>query len=326
MTENQMENLAATADQKDNAWEREVLEKLALAAVTEQRRVRRWGIFFKSLMFLYLFILLGVALYPKLESEISGSEEGHTAILEIKGMISEDSESSADSIIEGLREAVKNESTKGIILHLNSPGGTPVQAAYVYEAIRETKKKHPDLPIYAVVSDICASGCYYIGAAADKIYVSPASIVGSIGVLMDGFGFVGTLQKFGVERRLLTAGAHKAMLDPFSPVNAAENQHMQKLLDQVHKQFISAVREGRGDRLRETDDMFSGLVWTGEESIKLGLADAVGNDDYVAEKVIGYKKIVNFTPQQHFLDQLTGKLGTVFEHLISSSIRDWSMR
>jgi len=258
-------------------WERELLEKLAFAAVTEQTKARRWGIFFKSLMFLYLIILLGMAVYPKFKQDIGVDGKYHTAVVDVVGPIAEDKQANADSIIDSLREAVKDKHTKGIILHANSPGGSPVQSSYVYDEIRSIKKQHPDLPIIAVVSDMCASGCYYIAAASDKIIVNPASLVGSIGVLMDGFGFVDVMQKTGVERRLLTAGAHKAMLDPFSPPKEDETLYMKGLLAQVHQQFIAAVKTGRGDRLKETPDTFSGLVWTGEEGVKLGIADGFGN-------------------------------------------------
>ncbi|MFA5983406.1 MAG: S49 family peptidase [Methylococcaceae bacterium] len=308
-------------NQQDNqkvGWERELIEKIALAAVTEQRRARRWGIFFKSLMFLYLLAVLGVAFFPKLKQEMGVDGSDHTAIIDLVGTIAENKEVTAENVIESLRNAVKDKHTKGVILHANSPGGSPVQSAYVYEEIRNIKKEHPNLPIFAVVSDICASGCYYIASAADKIYVSPASIVGSIGVIMDGFGFVDSMAKFGVERRLITAGEHKALLDPFSPSKPDETEYMHGLLEQVHQQFISAVKAGRGDRLKEFPEMFSGLVWTGEASVKLGIADDFGNDDYVAKNIIGVKEKVNFTQQERLLDKLAGKLGASFGHALGS--------
>ena len=266
----------------ESAWERGVIEKLVLAAVTEQTRARRWGVFFKSLMFVYLIALFGVTMYPRLSKGLGSESKDHTAVVDVVGMIAEDKPANADSIIESLRDAVKDEHTKGIILHANSPGGSPVQSSYVYEEIRKIKREHPDLPIYAVVSDICASGCYFIVSASDKIFVNPSSLVGSIGVLMDGFGFVDVMQNLGVERRLLTAGTHKAMLDPFSPPKEEETRYVQSLLNQVHQQFITAVKAGRGDRLKENIELFSGLIWTGEEGIKQGLVDGVGNQDYVA--------------------------------------------
>jgi len=318
--ENQQEN------QSKPGWEREVIEKLALAAVTEQTRARRWGVFFKSLMFLYLIALFAAVVYPKLKKDISVDSKGHTAVVDVVGIIAENKDATAENIIESLRNAVKDKNTKGIILHSNSPGGSPVQSSYVYDEIKKIKKDHPDLPIYAVVSDICASGCYYIASASDKIFVNQASLVGSIGVLMEGFGFVNTMEKLGVERRLLTAGAHKAMLDPYSPPKEEETRFMQGLLDQVHQQFISAVKAGRGGRLKETTDMFSGLVWTGEEGVKLGIADGFGNDDYVAREIIGAEELVDFTRQEQFLDRIAGKLGASFGQAIGSVVQGMSLR
>ncbi|MGR9014570.1 MAG: S49 family peptidase [Gammaproteobacteria bacterium] len=311
---------------RESGWEREVIEKLALAAVTEQTRARRWGVFFKSLMFIYLVAVFGIAVYPKLSKDIGGDSKDHTAVIDVVGMIAEGKPANADSIIESLRDAVKDEHTKGIILHANSPGGSPVQSSYIYEEIRKIKKEHPSLPIYAVVSDICASGCYFIVSASDKIFVNPSSLVGSIGVLMDGFGFVDGMEKLGVERRLFTAGAHKAMLDPFSPSKEDETLYIQGLLNQVHQQFISAVKAGRGDRLKENPDMFSGLVWTGEEGVKQGIVDGVGNQDYVAKELIGADKLVDFSRQEHLLDKIAGKLGASFGQAIGSLVQGVSLR
>ncbi|WP_027149224.1 S49 family peptidase [Methylobacter tundripaludum] len=311
---------------RESGWEREVIEKLALAAITEQTRARRWGVFFKSLMFVYLIAVFGVAMYPKLKQDIGVDGKDHTAVIDVVGMIAEGKDANADSIIESLRNAVKDKHTKGIILHANSPGGSPVQSSYVYEEIRKIKKEHPELPIYAVVSDICASGCYFIVSASDKIFVNPSSLVGSIGVLMDGFGFVDGMQKLGVERRLFTAGAHKAMLDPFSPSKEDETQYIQGLLNQVHQQFIGAVKAGRGDRLKENPDMFSGLVWTGEEGVKLGIVDGVGNQDYVAKELIGAETQVDFSRQEHLLDKIAGKLGASFGQVIGSMVQGASLR
>jgi len=311
---------------KNHNWERDVIERLALASITEQTRARRWGVFFKSLTFLYLIALFIAAIYPSIKEDMGSDGKGHTAVIDLVGMIAENTDASSDNIIESLRSAVKDKNTKGIILHANSPGGSPVQSSYVFEEIRKIKKEHPDLPIYSVVSDICASGCYYIAAASDKIFVNPSSLIGSIGVLMDGFGFVDGMQKLGIERRLLTAGSHKAMLDPFSPPKEDETHFMQGLLDQVHQQFISAVKQGRGDRLKETPDMFSGLIWTGEAGVKLGIADDFGNADYVAEKVIGAKHLVDFTHQGRLIDKLAGKLGASFGHAIGSLLQSASFR
>ena len=311
---------------KTDGWEREVLEKVALAAVTEQTRARRWGVFFKSLTFGYLAIILGIAVYPNAKKELGSDGKAHTAVIDIVGVIAEDKEVNADSVIKSLRAAVKDKDTKGIILHSNSPGGSPVQSAYIYEEIKNIKKLNPSLPIYAVVSDICASGCYYIASATDKIFVSPASLIGSIGVIMDGFGFVDTMKTLGVERRLITAGAHKAMLDPFSPPKPDETQYIQTLINQVHQQFITAVKQGRGDRLKETPDTFSGLVWTGEEGVKIGIADAFGSDSSVAKDLIGADRLVDFTESEKVFDKIMGKMGASFGHAIGSALQTPALR
>ncbi len=325
MNDNQQDKPTATAPGEAN-WERAVLEKVALAAIEEQAKARRWGIIFKTATFLYLTALLGIAVLPQLKKDIGGDDKDHTAVVDVVGMIAEDKGANADSIIKSLRKAVKDEHTKGVILHANSPGGSPVQSHYVYEEIRKLKNEYPQTPIYAVVGDICASGCYYIAAASDKIFVSQASLIGSIGVIMDGFGFVDTMQKFGVERRVLTAGEHKALLDPFSPRNDVETRFMQNLLEQVHQQFIKAVKDGRGDRLKDSPDLFSGLIWTGEEGVKLGIADAYGNDDSVAKDIIGAKKLVDFTEHGSVLDRLVGKLGASFGHALGSMLQNWELQ
>lgn len=324
--DNQQDKQVNTGGSAEPNWERSVIEKLALAALTEQTRARRWGVFFKSLLFVYLVGILLIAMYPKFKGDIGGDGKYHTAVVDIVGMIAEDKSANAESVIEGLRNAVKDKNTKGIILHANSPGGSPVQSAYIYDEIRKIKKEHPKLPIYSVVSDICASGCYYVAAASDKIYVNQASLIGSIGVLMDGFGFVDTLQKLGIERRLLTAGTHKAMLDPYSPPKEDETRFMQDLLDQVHQQFIGAVKAGRGKRLKESPELFSGLIWTGEQGIKLGIADAYGSADYVAKVVIGAEKQVDFTQQERLIDRIAGKLGTAFGQSINNMVQSLSLR
>lgn len=326
MIDNQQNNPSNPGASSELNWERSVIEKLALAAVNEQTRARRWGIFFKSLVFLYLIALLAMMMYPKIKENLGVDNQYHTAVVDVVGMIAEDKKANAESIIEGLRNAVKDKNTKGIILHANSPGGSPVQSAYVYDEIRKIKKEHPDLPVYAVVSDICASGCYYIASASDKIFVNQASLIGSIGVLMDGFGFVETMQKLGIERRVLTAGTHKALLDPFSPPKEEETRFMLTLLDQVHQQFISAVKAGRGTRLKESTELFTGLVWTGQEGIKLGIADAYGSDDYVAKEIIGAENQVDFTPQEHLLDKITGRIGAAFGQSISSLLQSLTLR
>ncbi len=316
-----MENSPEPSPQKENHstdWEKGIIEKLVFASLEEQRKTRRWGIFFKILLFAYLIGILVIAMYPKLKSEMSVGKKQHAAVVDVLGIIAEGKAASADNIIEGLRDAVKDKDTKGVILNINSPGGSPVQAHYVYQEILRLRKKYPKIPIYAVVSDVCASGGYYIAAAADKIFVNQGSIIGSIGVIMNGFGFVDVLKKVGVERRLFTAGKHKALLDTFSPVKPDEVQHMQGLLNEVHQQFIDAVKKGRGDRLKENPDLFTGLVWTGADGVKLGLADDFGSVDSVARNIIGTEQKVNFTPQENLLDRLSGKFGAAFGQALSS--------
>lgn len=302
------------------SWEREVLEKLVLEGIAEQRRARRWSIFFKLLFFAYLVAVTLSALQPW--TEIVQPDGRVTAKVEVKGILLEDSPANAETLIKGLQRASSDPHTQGVLLQMNSPGGSPVQAAYVYEAIRRIKHKKPDLPIVAVVTDVCASGCYYIAAAADKIYVSSTSVIGSIGVIMNGFGFVEALHKLGIERRLLTSGEHKALLDPFSPVKPEEKAHVEKLLGEVHRQFIDAVKRGRGERLKDDPELFSGLVWTGSQSVDLGLADGIGDVDYVAKEVIGAGKVVDFTPKEDVLTRLARRIGTSMGETLGRSLGD----
>jgi protease-4 len=290
-------------------WERTVLEKLALQAVQEQRRARHWGIFFKTLTFAYLFLLLFLFMGwmgNKPETSLGGK---HTALVELNGVIAADSAASADNIIGSLQDAFQDKDTQGVILQINSPGGSPVQAGYINDEIRRLRTKYPNIPLYVVVQDICASGGYYVAAAADKIFVDKASLVGSIGVLMDGFGFTGTMDKLGVERRLLTAGENKGFLDPFSPMNDKQKAYAQQMLEDIHQQFINVVKQGRGKRLKDDPELFSGLVWTGDKSIALGLADGYGSTESVARDVIKADKIVDYTTHEGFADRLAKKFG-----------------
>lgn len=291
------------------SWERQVVERLALESVAERRRARRWSIFFKFLLFAYL-VAVTVKLLKPFPLEFTPGEKAITAKVRVKGMILPDAPTNAAVLIRGLKRAAESRATKGIVLEMNSPGGSPVQAALVYQAIRKLKKEKPELPIIAVVSDMCASGCYYIAAAADRIYVSPSSIVGSIGVLMSSFGFTEALRKLGIERRLLTAGEHKALMDPFSPVRPEEKAHLQGLLNEIHRQFIEAVKQGRGDRLKDDPRIFSGLIWLGSQSLELGLADGLGDIDQVAQEVIGAGKVVDFTPEENVWQRLARRVGT----------------
>lgn len=285
-----------------------MLEKVALAAIEEQRRARRWGIFFKLLAFLYLFLLLFLVLgwIGKTDMAIPGK---HSALVELRGIIAADERASADIVVSGLRRAFKDKNTAGVILRINSPGGSPVQAAYINNEIKRLRKAHPHIPLYAVVEDVCASGGYYAAVAADKIFVNRASIVGSIGVLIDGFGFSEALNKLGIERRLLAAGENKGFLDPFSPMDPEQRAHAMKMLEEIHRQFIEVVREGRGERLKETPELFSGLVWTGARSIELGLADDFASAAEVAREVIKAEEIVDFTPQEGLTERLARRFG-----------------
>ncbi|MEW6120793.1 MAG: S49 family peptidase [Pseudomonadota bacterium] len=293
--------------EKEPNWERQVLEKLAMSAIQEQRRTRHWGILFKTLGFLYLFIVLFLAAGWFGGDGVAIPKE-HTALVDLQGVIASD-QASADAVIGSLQGAFEDNKTKGVILRINSPGGSPVQAGQIYDEIKRLRKLHPKIPLYAVVDDICASGGYYVAAGADRIYVDKASIVGSIGVLMDGFGFTKTMEKLGVERRLLTAGENKGFLDPFSPVDPEQQSFAKQMLEEIHGQFIDVVREGRGKRLKETPEMFSGLVWSGEKSIELGLADALGSVESVARDVIKAEDIVDYTQQESFAERLAGRLG-----------------
>ncbi len=296
------------SEQKNSTWERETLEKLAFQAIKEQRRNRFWSIFFKTLTLIYLFLILFYML-NWIGGTSGHSSEDHTALIDIQGEIGSHDEVNADSVIASLHDAYENKHTKGVILRINSPGGSPVQAGIINDEIKRQRKLHPDIPVYAVVEDVCASGGYYIAVAADKIYVDKASIIGSIGVLMDGFGFTGAMEKFGVERRLMTAGENKAMLDPFSPVNPKHKVLAQAMLNEVHQQFIKVVRDGRGSRLKETPETFSGLFWSGEAGIKMGLADELGSYEYVAREVIKQENIVDFTATEGLADRVARKFG-----------------
>ena len=315
----------ADSENRNETWEKTVLEKLALSSVQEQRRARRWGIFFKSLTFIYLFILMffGLGWFGGNEISISGK---HTALVELRGVISSDSVSSADNVNAGLQHAFKDEKTRGVILRINSPGGSPVQAGYINDEIRRLRAEHPQIPLYAVVEDICASGGYYVAVAADKIYVDKASVVGSIGVLMNGFGFTGAMEKLGIERRLITAGKNKGFLDPFSPPNTEQEKYAKEMLSDVHEQFIQVVRQGRGERLKEAPETFSGVVWTGQKSIDLGLADAMGSAEYVAREIIKAERIVDYTTREGFAERFARRFGAVMADTLISAGNGWGLQ
>ena len=298
----------------EGSWERDVLARLAFAAINEQRRSRRWSIFFKILILVYLFLVFWS--FQSNRGEHSFVESGdHTALVELKGVIADDADANADDIIGALRDAFKSKGTRGVILRINSPGGSPVQAGYINDEIHRLRKEYPKIPLYAVVTDICASGGYYVAVAADDIYADKASIVGSIGVRMSGlstFGFVDAMKKLGIERRMMAAGNDKAMLDPFSPLKKSEVQHVTTLLETIHQQFIHVVKEGRGNRLKGDDKtLFNGFYWTGSQAMKLGLVDGLANSSYVARKIIGAEKIVDFTRRPSPFERLSNRLGVV---------------
>ena len=308
---------------KDESWEKGLLENLVFTSLREQRRARTWGILFKALFFIYIFILLFAALGWVDNGKVRIADK-HTALIDLRGIITADSASSADKIITSLQSAFKDKNTKGVILRINSPGGSPVQAGYIHDEIRRLRVKFPEIPLYAVIADVCASGGYYVAAAADRIFVDKASLVGSIGVLMDGFGFAGTLEKLGVERRLLTSGENKGFLDPFTPLDPAQKDHATTMLKEIHEQFIHIVQRGRGERLKDAPDIFSGIVWTGQKSIDLGLADELGSAEYVAREIIKAEELVDFTPREGFADLFAKRFSQITLNVLANN--EWSLR
>ncbi|TVP92292.1 MAG: signal peptide peptidase SppA [Pseudomonadaceae bacterium] len=309
----------AQASKEDaKAWK--LLENTLQASLQEQRRARRWGIFFKSLTFLYLFI--AVMLFSPLGGMDSSKRTtgSHTAVIEVRGLIADQQQASADNLVTSLRRAFEDENTRGIVMRINSPGGSPVQSGYIYDEIRRLRAKHPGTPLYAVITDLGASGAYYIAAAADEIYADRSSLVGSIGVTAAGFGFVGTLDKLGIERRTYTAGEHKAFLDPFQPEREDERQFWKSVLDTTHQQFIDRVKEGRGDRLADNDDLFTGLIWNGEQALELGLIDGLGSTSMVARDVIGVEETRDFTYRESPFERFTRQLGTTVGNTLATHL------
>jgi protease IV len=296
----------AEAERSATGWERETLEKLMFATLREQRTARRWRTFTRlAWLAFFIFIVWAVTHRGATSTDKTGP---HTAVIEIKGEIASGADTSADAVVGAMRTAFEESSAKAVVLVINSPGGSPVQAGIIYDEIKRLRAKHGK-PVYAVVEESCASAAYYIAAATDRIYVDKASIVGSIGVLMDGFGFTGLMDKLGVERRLMTAGENKGFLDPFSPQTEKHRAFAQGMLDQVHRQFIDAVKAGRGKRLKETPEVFSGLFWSGQQSIELGLADQLGNLDFVAREVVKAEDLVDYTRRENVAERLAKKFG-----------------
>jgi protease-4 len=297
----------------DPDWERALINRLAMEHLREQRRSKRWGVIFKLLILLYLIGLLGASLSQGLWKELEAAGE-HTALVDVKGVIAPETDASADLVVSGLREAFEASQVKGVILRINSPGGSPVQAGYINDEIRRLKQKYKadkgkEMPVYAVAADLCASGGYYVAVAADEIYADKASLVGSIGVRLDAFGLEQAMKELGIERRLLTAGDNKGILDPFSPLPEGQREFIQGLLDDLHGQFIEAVKQGRGDRLKGGEELFSGLFWSGEQALALGLVDGLGSSGYVARELIKAETIVEYTKERDLFAGLARRLG-----------------
>ncbi|MPS93506.1 S49 family peptidase [Comamonas sp.] len=287
-------------------WERDVLEKLVFASIKEQRAARRWRFFSRLLWSVVVLLVLWVVFFKDTATKASTSP--HTAVVEIKGEIASGADASAEFVVAAMRSAFEDSGSRAVVLLINSPGGSPVQAGIINDEMTRLKAKY-NKPLYAVVEESCASAAYYIAAAADEIFVDKASIVGSIGVLMDGFGFTGVMDKVGVERRLLTAGENKGFLDPFSPMSAQQKEFALQMLEQIHQQFIGVVKAGRGDRLHETPEMFSGLFWTGQQAVELGLADKLGSLDYVAREVVKAEEVIDYTRRDNVAERLAKRFG-----------------
>jgi len=307
----QTEAGGSTPGRDDERWTRKLLEKLASESLVERRRARRWSIFFR-LVYLAVFLLVGVIALGMLGPGSLDAAGSHAAVIDIRGPIEEGGSNSAERINDALLSAFETSAVRGVILRINSPGGSPVQAGQIYDEIRRLRARFPDKPLFAVVEEVGASGAYYVAAAADRIFADKASLVGSIGVLIDGFGFTGAMEKLGIERRLLTAGANKGFLDPFSPQDEIARLHAQQLLDSIHDQFITAVRDGRGDRLRDQPEVFTGLVWTGTRAVDLGLVDALGTVRSVARDEIEVDAIVDYTPRESVAERLARQVGARF--------------
>ncbi|WP_290652265.1 S49 family peptidase [Aquisalimonas sp.] len=304
---------------QDDRWEREALRELALEGIRERRRGRRWGIFFKALFFGYLVLVLALAL-GWLPGTTETTARPHAAMVEVDGVILPGGENDAETINRALRRAFSGEQSRGVILEVNSPGGSPVQANRINQEIRRLKEEYPDTPLYVVAGDMFTSGAYYLAVSADAIYVDPATMVGSIGVMMNGFGFHEAMERLGIERRLHTAGESKAFMDPFSEERPEDVERLQRLLDSIHEQFIEAVREGRGDKLTDDDTIFSGEVWTGPESIELGLVDDIGSVQHVVRDVIGVEHMRDYTIRPNLLERFGRGIGVAIGETLAGHL------
>lgn len=315
-----VEELQADLQPENRTKEWRLIERVVMGLQKEQRRARRWGIFFKLLTFGYLFVILGVFLFSNQFAPDVSEPAEHTAIVQVKGAIADGEEANADAIIHALRNAFKAETSKAVIMRINSPGGSPVQSGYVYDEVKRLRELYPEKKAYAVITDIGASGAYYIAASADEIYADKASLVGSIGVVSSGFGFVDLMEKVGVERRAMTAGENKAFMDPFSPLKEKDREFWQSVLNTTHQQFIDQVKKGRGDRIADSDELYTGLVWSGEQALELGLIDGLGSSSYVARDLVGAEKLVDYTPQGSPLQQVIDQLGVSFAKGLASQL------
>jgi protease-4 len=309
------------------SWERATLERIALRALDEQRRARHWSTLIRLLWLALLFLVVAGALgWIGGQSKEPIRTGKHTALVELRGVIGVESRASADKLISALNAAFKDKHTQGVVLRINSPGGSPVQSGYINDEIRRLRAKYPDIPLHVVVQDLCASGGYYVAVAADRIYVDKASLVGSIGVIISGFGFTGAMDKLGIDRRAYTAGENKDFLDPFAPENPAHRAHAKAMIEEIHQQFIKVVRDGRGKRLKESPEIFSGLVWTGERAVQLGLADGFGSLDSVARDVIKAEHVVDFTVEENYFEQLSKRLGASAAESVVRALADIAAR
>ncbi len=311
---------------RDENWERKTLERLAFDSLIEQRRRRRWGVFFKLLTFTYIGLIIWLVGDWGTSTEKLIDGQGYTALVSVDGIIEANADASAERVIAALQNAYDDHAVKGIVLRINSPGGSPVQAGMINDEIYRLRATRPDLPVVAVVEDMCASGGYYVAVAANKIVVDKASLVGSIGVLMDGFGFTGTMEKLGVERRLLAAGTNKGFLDPFSPQQEAQLGHARSLLADIHAQFIDTVRKGRGERLKETPELFSGLIWTGARSVELGLTDGFGTVESVARDEFHAEDVRDFTHNRSFAERFAQRFGADMAQSLAATLGRINLR
>ncbi len=300
----------------NDRWERDVLRKLLQSTLDEQRRARRWKIFFRLAVLALVAAVLFATSVRQPGMQALGGHTEHTALVKLEGIILDGAPASGDRMVQALESAFENDHSRGVVLRINSPGGSPVQSAQINDAIRRLRGEYPDKPIIAVAMDVCASGAYYAAVAADEIYTDASSLIGSIGVTASGFGFVEAMDELGIERRTIKAGRFKDLLDPFLPRDEEAVAHLQTVIDDVHRQFIERVREGRGERLGDDPDLFSGLVWTGEEAVVLGLADGLGDVRYVAREVIGVDNVVEYKPRETLLGAFSREFGTRAAHTL----------